>query len=129
MTSKLVALYFFHELATRSPVTSSSPVVINMVNPGFCKSALVRDVDDTIFFRLFKFILQRTTEVGARTLVHAAAAGKTSHGEYLADCGIHPSPVDRADLRGDRDVLQRKIWSELSMRLEKISPGIMRVVA
>ncbi len=36
-------------------------------------------------FKLARFFLARTTEVGARTLVASAAAGKESHGWYMDD--------------------------------------------
>lgn len=128
MTSKLVAIYFWIELASRSLSSSASPVIINYVNPGFCQSTLDRDMKQNIIFRISKLILQRKTEVGARALVHASAAGRESHGQYLSDCHLHPSPVDRRDLAGERAELQRRIWSELSMKLEKIEPGVTRLL-
>lgn len=128
MTSKLIAIYCFLEIASRSSSSSAPPVIINYVNPGFCRSALDRDMKGNVITSIFKLLLQRKTEVGARTLVHASAAGKESHGQYLCDCLVHPSPVDRSDLVAERDELQKKIWSEMTMKLEKIEPGVTRVV-
>ncbi|EIM87335.1 NAD-P-binding protein [Stereum hirsutum FP-91666 SS1] len=128
MTSKLIAIYCFLEIASRSFSSSAPPVIINYVNPGFCRSSLDRDMKGNVITSIFKLLLQRKTEVGARTLVHASVAGKESHGQYLCDCLVHPSPVDRSDLVAERDELQKKIWSEMTMKLEKIEPGVTRVV-
>lgn len=37
---------------------------------------------------VMKFFLARSTEVGSRTLVTAAAAGPESHGGYMTDCVV-----------------------------------------
>ncbi len=70
-----------------------------------------------------KLLLARTTEAGSRTLVHAAGAGAETHGQYLSDCEIMmPSPFV---LSQEGRVTQKRVWEELSQKLEKIRPGIM----
>ena len=61
-----------------------------MLNPGLCYSSLSRDLHgiNYVFVTIFRFLLARTTEVGSRTLVHAAGSGLESHGQYLSDCLI-----------------------------------------
>ena len=36
----------------------------------------------------FKYAAARNSEVGSRTLVHAAEGGKETHGQYLSDCKV-----------------------------------------
>ena len=65
-----------------------SPVILNMVNPGFCYSELGHGVHllARVMMTVMRFLLARTTEVGSRNLVYAAAVGDETHGEYLLDC-------------------------------------------
>jgi retinol dehydrogenase-12 len=60
------------------------------MTPGACKSDF--DRESTGFARFMGTVmfaaLARTTEIGSRTLVAALAAGKESHGLYMADCHI-----------------------------------------
>ena len=62
-------------------------VIMNLVNPGLCHSALTRESPWAL--EILKFFLARSTEVGSRTLVHAGTeAGAESHGKYLSSCEI-----------------------------------------
>lgn len=81
------------ELASQlsnEPTSITPAVVINCMTPGACKSDF--DRESTGVARLMGSVvfagLARTTEVGSRTLVAALAAGKESHGLYMADCHI-----------------------------------------
>lgn len=67
-------------------------------------------------------MLARTTEVGARTLVHGGLQGPQSHGKYLSSCQIaEPSKFVRSQ-EGRRE--QERVWRELVAKLEGIKPGI-----
>ena len=35
-----------------------------------------------------KYVISRNSEVGSRTLVHAAEGGDETHGKYLNDCKV-----------------------------------------
>ena len=76
-------------LASRLPL-SKSGVIINTLNPGLCKTDLLRSVGwiVTAFVTILRALLARTAEEGSRTLLHAATAGEKSHGKYLSDCEI-----------------------------------------
>jgi retinol dehydrogenase-12 len=92
------------------------------VNPGLCHSGLARDAGS---FRLtiMKALLARSTEAGSRTLVHAAVAGLESHGKYMSNCMVtDPSPFVRSE---EGSVTQKRVWKELSAKLENIKPGIL----
>ncbi|KAI0128163.1 NAD(P)-binding protein [Hypoxylon sp. NC0597] len=78
-TTKLMEVFVVREMAARRPI-DSYPVIINMVNPGLCKSELVRD--SGMFARLMaNYILGRTTEEGSRNLVYGASGGPETHGQ------------------------------------------------
>lgn len=69
-----------------------------------------------------KFFLARTTEVGSRTLVSAAAASEDTHGMYLQDLMIkEPSRWVRSEKGKEA---QKKVYIELLDILEEIEPGI-----
>lgn len=74
---------------------------------------------------IFKMLMgARTTDVGARTLVWATQAGQESHGQYSGDCAIlEPAPLVTSE---EGVKLQKRVWTELSEKLEKIHPGILK---
>lgn len=87
--SKLLLLFGVREFAKRNPVSEKSPVIISILTPGFCKSNIFRDGDFTDkIFGVMANLIGRTTEVGSRTLVHAASPihGREEHGAFLWDC-------------------------------------------
>lgn len=65
---------FTRALASRIP--QSSPLLVNTVNPGFCKSSLLREVKTNFILSAVIYIIQSavalSTEQGGRTLAHAA---------------------------------------------------------
>lgn len=67
-----------------------SKIIINVVNPGLCKTNLLRDASAMLRFNLSiaKLIAGRSSEEGSRTLLHGLAAGEESHGKYLSECEI-----------------------------------------
>jgi hypothetical protein len=75
-------------LAEQSPLTPDSNVLITYMSPGACKTDLIRG--DRGFFtklvlRIVTMIISRTTEVGGRTLVNAAAPRAEAHGAFIWD--------------------------------------------
>jgi retinol dehydrogenase-12 len=124
--SKLLEVLVVREI-TETSAKAPYPVVINMLNPGFCHSALIREMNSGmfIFMAIVKVIAgARTTEVGSRTLVNAAQFGPESHGKFLSDAKVD----EVADwIRTDEGKeTQVKVWSELQGILEKIQPGVTK---
>lgn len=120
--SKLLQVFFLRELTTTF-ATKGYPVIINCMNPGFCHSSLTRDFAPIAY--IGKIIMRaRSTEVGSRTLVHAASAGQESHGQYLSNCEV----AITADFVRSAEGLevQKQVWKELVARLEGIQPGIIK---
>ncbi|KAL1855157.1 hypothetical protein Plec18167_002144 [Paecilomyces lecythidis] len=119
-TSKLLEVFFVREMAARRP-RDSYPVTINMVNPGFCHSELVRE-GSSFLLSTMKYVLARTTEVGSRTLVHGVSAGPETHGQYLNKCKVEEPATIVTCPEGPKT--QQRVWDELIAKLEKIEPGI-----
>ncbi|KAI5197491.1 NAD(P)-binding protein [Aureobasidium subglaciale] len=118
--SKLLDVFATRALAEKT--SSSYPVTINTMNPGFCYSELSREMDG-IAFQIMLKVLARTTEVGSRTLVAAALASHDTHGQYMSDCKVEePSKFVRSE---EGKKTQEKVWAELSAKLEEIVPGIL----
>ncbi|KAF3904507.1 hypothetical protein AA313_de0208781 [Arthrobotrys entomopaga] len=85
--SKLMQLYAFRTLAEQNKPEDTG-VIINFVNPGMCYSELNRNMPLGLWMlsQTMRLLLARTTEVGSRTLLHGAFAGKESHGRYFSEC-------------------------------------------
>ena len=121
--SKLLEVFVVREIVAKyCPDISQYPVVINLVDPGISHSGLMREFGFWKF--IFKWIMQaRTTEVGSRTLVDAACKGPESHGKYLSDCEIQDPATFVMSAEGTKT--QKRVWTELSEKLEHIHPGIL----
>lgn len=91
--SKLLVYYATRRVAALNPVSEKSNVVITVQTPGACKSDLFRD-DMSAFMKAVQAIAMsifaRSTEVGARTLVHAVSPQlpAEAHGGFLMDCQV-----------------------------------------
>ncbi len=87
--SKLLEVYAVRQLAALVPLATSR-VIVNLVNPGLCYSALDRNGTPAARFAMavFRRLLARTTEQGSRTLLHAALAGPESHGKFCSQCQV-----------------------------------------
>ncbi|KAL8994023.1 MAG: hypothetical protein Q9169_005902 [Polycauliona sp. 2 TL-2023] len=121
-TSKLLLTLFFREFIVRLPSSNSNDVVVNLVNPGFCYgSELHRTIIGPFgaVFAAVKRIIGRSTEVGARTLVHGAVvAGKETHGCYLSDEKVAPWMDFVVTTKGEQTA--REMWKEMSEELGSV---------
>ncbi|KAH9969289.1 hypothetical protein BGW80DRAFT_1177028 [Lactifluus volemus] len=112
--SKLLNVFFVRELTKRLP--ANSPVIVTAVNPGLCKSQLIRN--QSFLVRLIAAIVMiligRTTEEGSRQLVWAAVGGVGREFE------LRGGYVSKGDLQEVSDyvlsdegaVVQTRIWDE-----------------
>ncbi|KAE9378411.1 NAD(P)-binding protein [Stipitochalara longipes BDJ] len=126
--SKLLEIFFVQALAeqVRKGPHASERVIINLVNPGFCRTTLSREATGLMFimFWLMKIFIGRTVEAGSRTLVASAAGGPETHGKYMSECSVkEPSEFVRSE-EGQRT--QERVYTELIEILEKIQPGITK---
>lgn len=118
-TTKLLEVFAVQEMAEQRPA-EQYPVTINFMCPGLCHSELARDMGWGLYF--MKLLIARSTEVGSRGLVNASVQGPESHGKWWCD-------VELADVRGyaasaEAPKTQKRVYKELTARLEKISPGV-----
>lgn len=119
-TSKLLEVLVVRQIA---PKMEGSGVILNYLNPGLCRSALGRDGDYRLAF-LYFIRLPRTAEMGSRTLVAGAAAGRESHGKYMTNGKSNDSALGPFPQSTDGKKASEKIWGELAGILERIQPGI-----
>ncbi|KAL8778231.1 MAG: hypothetical protein Q9213_007510 [Squamulea squamosa] len=120
-TSKLLLTLFFREFVDRLP-SARNDVVVNLVNPGFCYgSELHRSISGPFgaVFGGMKRAIGRSTEVGARTLVHGAVvAGKETHGCYLSDEKVAPWMDFVITQKGEQAA--HEMWRELGEELRGV---------
>jgi len=124
--SKLVLILGFRKLAEeirQSSAQERGSVIINFVNPGWCKTELFRVDDGGIGGRIGLRLTGRTAEEGSRTLVHGAViAGEETHGKYVSECRVKP---ESTWVRSAESVqVEKRLWTELVAILEAIQPGI-----
>jgi NAD(P)-dependent dehydrogenase (short-subunit alcohol dehydrogenase family) len=124
-TSKLLQILLFREMVLKA---ADDSVVINMVNPRFCRSNIAREHDLGIIFAIVQKLLARTTEVGGRTLVAGATGGDESHGAYMMDAKVHNGALSVFIRSGEGKKVQTKLWQELVEILEKTAPGSTKVL-
>ncbi|KAJ5557480.1 NAD(P)-binding protein [Penicillium frequentans] len=121
--TKLMEVFFTRELVAR--LGSSTRVIINLVNPGLCTSNLDRNSGKSpAMLRLVRFILDRTTEVGSRTIVLAASAPASSHGEFQSDGANQDVEAWIYTEVGQR--VQKKVFEQTLQILDARKAGIAR---
>ncbi|KAJ1337815.1 retinol dehydrogenase 12 [Microdochium nivale] len=125
--SKMMELLLVRELAehvTAREQEEGGPagkVAVSCLNPGWVVTDLQRE-GMPMLMGLGRRWVARDTELGSRTLVHAAQGGAETHGQYLSDC-----QVDQASawVRGpEGQAAQKRLWAELMEMLERTNPGI-----
>ncbi|KAJ6050123.1 hypothetical protein N7460_001536 [Penicillium canescens] len=126
--SKLLEVMLVRSIAAamKDSPHAAEPIILNNVHPGLCESELDKDVKGLASYLLAfaKALVARTTEVGGRTLVHSAAAGDESHGQYMSECRVRePSAFVRSKQGAET---QERVHKELMAILENIQPGITR---
>lgn len=130
--SKLLVVLLVRELAAALDASASSStggggkprVVVNALNPGFCRTQLFRRMPFPFDYvvALGLLLLGRTAEMGSRTLVVAAAAGEETQGKYMESCQLRdPSPYAMSE---DGRKMGKKVYEELIEILEGIEPGV-----
>ncbi|KAJ7367136.1 hypothetical protein DFH08DRAFT_185925 [Mycena albidolilacea] len=126
--TKLLNVFFVRTLNARLP--PSTPVIINMVNPGFCQSELSRDTQGITgaIMRLFNRILAFTAEEGSRQLVWAAFGGEpeTLRGEYISGCEVEE--VADFVLSPEGGKAENQLWDELVDILGEVDPRVNGII-
>ncbi|KAJ7062030.1 short-chain dehydrogenase [Mycena amicta] len=129
--TKLFILFFCRELAQRVEKTPSRPLVTT-VSPGLCSTDLDIESSSSFYMRPVKrFVLPfiaRTSEMGSRTIVHAAVAPETvvPPARYMANCRAEKESVYSLSEEGMQ--VQARLWDETMEILVKIDPKVARVL-
>ena len=122
--SKMLEVLACREI-TRLHPTDDMKVTMNFVNPGWCHSDLMKEISNPII-TIIKKLLCRSTEAGSRPIAWAGVAGPETHGKYISDSKIKPcAPLVEGK---DGPEMQRRVWAELSAKLEQIEPGVTKVL-
>ncbi|VDB87633.1 unnamed protein product [Peniophora sp. CBMAI 1063] len=127
--SKLLNVLFVRELAAR---VSPTKLVVNCVNPGYCYSALRRNITFALSLRMsaMDFLIGNTTEQGGRRIAWAAVAlrhcEERMHGAYTSYMEI----AEESDWAMSEEgyATQRRIWNETVDELIKVSPKFQQAV-
>lgn len=125
-TSKLMVHQCFHGLVgalEKDKKHAGSNVVVNLINPGWCGTELSRAKPRPLGERFAFAVMGWTAEKGSRMYLYALGAGRESHGKYLSECQVK---AESAYVRSERGrLVQRKMWSDLVSRMEKVSPEVV----
>lgn len=128
--SKLPVMLLVRHLSQKLEASAASKsgekplVIINNVAPGLCKTNLFR-ADTAFGTKAGLAVLGRSSEHGARCLVHGVVAGKESQGQYLSECQVKKaSPfVDSPEGKATAE----RLWKELVAIYETVQPGCSSV--
>lgn len=123
--SKLMVHQCFHEFIScldSSANNDNTSVVVNIVNPGWCRTELSRAKSSNIVERICSAWFGWTAEKGSRVYVHALAAGRGSHGKYLSECQFKSESQYVRSARGRQ--IQKKMWADLVKRIRHVAPEI-----
>jgi hypothetical protein len=99
-----------------------NPIVINSLDPCFCKTGLANGLTGVlkVVLEVFEWIAARPAEEGAALVVKAACAGRQTHGRYMRSGEVQeyrPIVLDEKKAA--------EVWQALCRRLEGIQPGIL----
>lgn len=127
MSQKLLQVLLARELAARLP--PNSPIIVNSLNPGFCRTDFFRHAAFPLNYLLKAGValIGRSSEMGSRTILAATGLGRESHGRYMDCCVLRdPSALVVSEEGAE---LQRKVWGEFMEELEAIRPGTTAFVS
>lgn len=125
--SKLLEILVVREMAHVLDSNKIS-VTVNTLNPGLCRTQLFRSLPFGIRHLVNGglVLIGRTADMGARTLVSAAAGGPETHGEYLDTNEVYPVSTFVTSEAGAK--AQGRVWTELLGILEGVHPGITKTL-
>jgi len=129
--TKLLNVFFYRALNDRLPKSSSS-VIVNGVNPGYCYSELRRSLTGfrAIFDWLMEKALARTSEEGARQIVYGAVGGAEDEdslrGAYISFAAVREAGDVAISAEGQ--VVQNKLWAEMVDILAQIDHRVRHTV-
>ncbi|KAK6083228.1 short-chain dehydrogenase [Seiridium cupressi] len=124
--SKLLRLYAaikLSKIVDPADTTHPNPIVINSLDPCFCKTGLPGGLTGSlkIVFKIFEWLTARTAEEGSRLVVQVASAGRETHGLYMRAGAVQEyAPIAQNDKR------VTYVWELICKKLKKLQPGILQ---
>ncbi|EKM80573.1 hypothetical protein AGABI1DRAFT_70956 [Agaricus bisporus var. burnettii JB137-S8] len=125
--TKLLNVFFTRALSNRS---KHQPVVFNCVNPGFCRSELLRDAKGMVT-KLMSLLLARSAEEGSRQLIWAAI-GLPESGSLDEMRGAY---INRASIEEPSDFVlgeegkkrEDKLYADTISIIQKVDPRVKEI--
>jgi len=106
-------------------------LTIHVLNPGLCITELARDLNaiKSMIFNFMRNRLGRTSEMGSRTLVHAAIyegwnAHNIPNARYFSNCKEFAPSIEARNID-----YQEKLWTESEQVLRKVDPRITNIIS
>ncbi|CCA72832.1 hypothetical protein PIIN_06768 [Serendipita indica DSM 11827] len=97
----------------------ASGVVMCTVNPGFCRSELMRR-SPSAAIAVVGTLLMRPAREGAKAIVWACLDNNITQGAYTSNCAI--DAVSKFVRSKEGDDVSRKLWNELVVILDTVAP-------
>jgi retinol dehydrogenase 12 len=130
--SKLLLLYVLTKVSSivdpevaKIEAQDTHPIVINSLDPCFCKTGLGGGVTGAqrVFRKVFSALFARTAEEGSRLIVIAASAGRETHGKYMRGGAVQ----EYAPFVTNKQGIEKSelIWEALRTKLEQLQPGVV----
>ncbi|KAL4879251.1 hypothetical protein BJY04DRAFT_220368 [Aspergillus karnatakaensis] len=121
----LSKLLLLHCIIKLSSLIQSDGIIVNSLDPCFCKTGLPREASGPfkVLFKLFEVLFARTAEEGSRLVVQAASATKESHGKYFRAAGLRDYEPFMTSAEGVEG--REYIWECLGRKLEEVQPGAL----
>jgi hypothetical protein len=101
-------------------------VVANCVSLDWCATELPRCYYKGQIVGFVSSLIGRTADAGSSTFVHGVTAGKETHGQYLSECQVMTEGNFLQSQEGNR--AQKRVWREMSDKIESLSPVAITVV-
>ncbi|KAG8761684.1 hypothetical protein FRC14_000068 [Serendipita sp. 396] len=120
--TKLIDVLLTRQLAEHPQLKQdTSGIVICGVNPGFCRSELMRETPSFVRMTLYA-LFARTTQEGAKNYLWSSLTNEIPQGSYTSSCAVEaPSSFVRSE-KGKQ--VQRKLWNEVGAVLTSIAPEV-----
>jgi NAD(P)-dependent dehydrogenase (short-subunit alcohol dehydrogenase family) len=119
--SKLMQIYVLLKL---SEVVDEKGVVINSLDPCFCKTGLGKgnmSFGMKVLMKGFQAATAKTAEEGSRLVVQTGSAGVGTHGKYMRAGRVQEYNSVVLERMGDRG---EELWKSLLLRLDGLQEGV-----
>ncbi|KAI8631037.1 NAD(P)-binding protein [Xylariaceae sp. FL1651] len=136
-TTKLMVHYAVDELAKLATGADGRPdVVINTACPGIVRTDLSRHYAEAsrviaVVAAVFKALLAKTAENGARTLIAAGRTKETEHGKFIRFYGSEEDYQKESEPFFASDAgrrVQAAVWSEITNELATKVPDVRTIL-